>query len=120
MTSQATSAELWRTAASGTIHPCTAGAPVAVVHVDGDRAQVYPRAGAEQAVSAALAGTLTGPVAALPRVLARLAGAGVIVVLPVDVATRARLHAATGRPLRSRLAEHGHELRRLSCWGTDR
>lgn len=95
------------------MHPCTAGAPVTVVHIDGDRAQVHPRPGAEQAVSAALGGTLVGPATALPRVLARLADAGVVVVLPADVAARARLHSATGRPLRSRRSEHHHELRRL-------
>ncbi|OHV45005.1 hypothetical protein BBK14_09530 [Parafrankia soli] len=114
MTPQVTGDELWHTAAGSTIHPCTVRAPVAIVHVDSARAQIHPRAGAEQAVSVALGGTLTGPAVALPRVLARLVAAGVVMVLPADVAARVRLHAATGRPLRSRRSEHGHELRRLS------
>ncbi|WP_035751712.1 hypothetical protein [Parafrankia discariae] len=81
------SGEYWQEPAddlfSRTVHECTRNAPVAVLTVAGDQVEVRPQGTARPLVLRALAGRLTGPVWALPRVLVGLARAGVVVVLPV-------------------------------------
>lgn len=63
------------------VHGCVLGRPVAAVTLDGDTAAVAGLNAAGGYVAHVLGGRLSGPAHALPGVVRRLAGRGIVVVL---------------------------------------